>query len=330
MTTDPLNMIKFDFLYSKSLDCIRRALHRKSTEGPHPSDRYLLDLLGEKRETNLREYQLWAAIALELLGKAALAYHHPCFLVDPRGRDSILAAAGISSRPDGESINMEGIKTISATEVYKRLKDLIPEYDDSAFSLCLSTAANRNAELHTAASPLFCLEPDWEERYWSTCKIILSHIEHSLDEWLGEENAAKALQVIDEASKAREKRRSEVAIRISTAKQEFNKLNETSRRTIENGLHNIDLNTVRKKFTRTYARVWEVVCPSCENRSFVAGNETASSMMATTDVVDGEIIRVKDFGRVFAPQEFICIACDLRLSSGDEIRFADMYETHHE
>lgn len=334
MTTDPLNIIKFDFLYSKSSDCIKLALHRRSTESPHPGERGLRDLFGQEKAVNHTEYQLWASIAMELLGKAALAKQHPCFVVDPSGPDSMLAAAGLGSRLDGTSIRMDGIKTISATEVYRRLKGLIPGYNEDAQHFCLAIAASRNAELHTAASPTFHLEPrlgpDWEGKYWNTCKIILSHIEHSLDEWLGEENEAKASRVIEEASKAREKKLATVAVRVEMARQEYNKLNKTRRSEIENELNSIDLNTAPNRFTRTYEKVWEVICPSCENRSFMAGIETASSFMETTDVVDGKIIRVKESGRAFAPYEFICPTCDLKLSDTDEIRFAGMYKTYQD
>lgn len=334
MTMDPLNIIKFDFLYSKSSDCIKLALHRRSTESPHPGERGLRDLFGQEKAVNHTEYQLWASIAMELLGKAALAKQHPCFVADPRGPDSMLAAAGLGSRLDGTSIEMGRIKTISATEVYRRLKGLVPGYDEDAHDFCSAIAASRNAELHTAASPTFHLEPrlgpDWEGKYWNTCEIILSHIGYSFDNWLGEENAEEAIRVIDKTSKAREKKQGDVATRIAMARQEYDKLNETRRSEIENELNSIDLNTIHNRFTRTYEKVWEVICPSCESRSFMAGIETASSLMDTTEVVDGEIRRVKHFGRIFAPYEFVCPACDLKLSDTDEIRFANMYETYQE
>lgn len=334
MTIDPLEIIKFDFLYRKSSDSIKRALHRKSTEGPHWPDRTHLDIFGEAASVNTKEYQLWAAIALELLGKTALAKQHPCFVVDPRGPDSMLAAAGIGSRLDGTRIRMEGIKTISAAEVYQRLKGLVPRYDDDARNFCLAIAASRNAELHTAASPLFDLEPrlgpGWEETYWNTCKIILSHIGHSLGEWLGEENATEALRVIEEASKARKKKQGDIAVRIEMARREFNKHSKEHCTAVANRLKDIDLSTASRDFDDSSEKVWEVTCPACGNRSFMAGHETIHSIITTTNLVDGERRRVRDSGRVFAPSVFICAACDLKLTDSDEIRLADMYKTYQD
>ena len=330
MTENPLYAINSDLLYSKSSDCIKRALHRKGTEDSSKSADLDRALFSERPFVNHTEYQLWASIALELLGKAALAKHHPCLVVDPRRLDSMLAAAGIDSKADGTSIKMGEVRTLSAREVYKRLKSIIPEYDDDAYDLCITTAENRNAELHSAASPFSRMEPDWEERYWRACEIILRYIERTFVQWFGDTNAEEALRMIEEAKDTRSRKQEEVAIKVRGAKQDFDKLGDTERAEISIKIKNMDLRTVLKDFSKTYEMAWEVSCPSCESRSFMAGNETVSSFMETTVVVDGEFRRVKNFGRTFAPSEFICAACGLRLADSDEIRSARMFETHQE
>jgi hypothetical protein len=60
-------------LYAKSQVYIRRALRAQSS--------------GEAEE-----YQLWASLALELLGKAALAKVHPALIADPQHYQSLFAA----------------------------------------------------------------------------------------------------------------------------------------------------------------------------------------------------------------------------------------------
>lgn len=330
MTHDPINAINSDFLYSKSSDCIKRALHGRGTEDPSLSGDLGRRLFGERPSANLTEYQLWASIALELLGKAALARHHPCLVVDLRRQDSILAAVGISSRPNGESIKIEMIKTISAKEVYARLRAIIPDYDDDAYEICATTAEDRNAELHSAASPFSPMKPDWEERYWRACEIILNDIDRTFIQWFGGTNADEALQLIEEAKDARKRKQDEVAVKIDRARQNFSKLSDVDRIRIAEEIRGKDLRTILKDFSKTYEMAWEVSCPSCEGRSFMAGNETVSSIMEATDVIDGQIRRVKNFGRVFAPSEFICTTCGLKLADSDEIRSARMFETHQE
>ena len=60
---------------------------------------------------DLDEYQLWASLALELLGKAALAKIHPSLVVDPTHFKSLFAASGIIVSTD--------VKTINAATLYK-------------------------------------------------------------------------------------------------------------------------------------------------------------------------------------------------------------------
>lgn len=330
MTLNPLDTIKFDFLYNKSSDCIKRALHRRGTGDPSLSAGVGRRLFGEKPLENFTEYQLWASIALELLGKAALARHHPCLVVDPRSSESMLAAAGIDSKTGGKSIKMEEIRTLAATEVYKRLKFIVPGYDDDAYDLCVITAGGRNAELHSAASPFSRMDPSWEERYWHTSEIILGHIGRTFNQWFGQKNVNEALKVIQDAKDTRKKKQDKVAVKIERAKQKFKKFSREKRDRIANKIRDVDLPNVLKSFSKNYEKAWEVSCPSCGNRSFMVGKETVSSIMDSTDVVNGRIVRVKSFGKVFAPHEFICSACNLKLSDSDEIRSANMFETYKE
>lgn len=330
MTHNPLDTIKFDFLYNKSSDCITRALHRRGTGDPSLSADISRRLFGEKPLENLTEYQLWASIALELLGKAALAYHHPCLVVDTRSAESIFAAAGISSKADGTNIKIEEIRTLSASEVYKRLKSIVPSYNEDAYDLCITTAGGRNAELHSAASPFNRMKPDWEERYWRTSEIILDHIGRTFTQWFGQSNAKEALMVIEEAKDTRRKKQDEVAAKIERARQSFKEPKDFKRSQISEKIMDKDLQNVMKYFSKTYEMAWEVSCPSCENISFMAGKETVSSIMDSTELVDGKLRRVGNFCRVFAPHEFTCPSCNLKLADSDEIRSARMFETHRE
>ena len=57
---------------------------------------YVQRALSAKKNQDLDGYQLWAALSLELLGKAALASRHPSLIVNPQHPPSLLAAAGIN------------------------------------------------------------------------------------------------------------------------------------------------------------------------------------------------------------------------------------------
>jgi hypothetical protein len=90
------------------------ALTKESLLGK--SKAYILRAFRAKMAGDHDEYQLWASLALELLGKAALASIHPSLVVDPNHLDSMLAASGIHIGTD--------YKTIQAKTLYDRLRKL--------------------------------------------------------------------------------------------------------------------------------------------------------------------------------------------------------------
>lgn len=108
---DLLPALGSDQLYAKSQAYITRALHRKGS--------------GE-----LDEYQLWASLALELLGKAALSSIHPSLIVDPTHYPSLFAAARVNFTTD--------VKTIGAHTLFERLRHLSARFDERVRGFCNS------------------------------------------------------------------------------------------------------------------------------------------------------------------------------------------------
>ena len=111
-----------DALYGKAALYARRALEAKEVDAEDA-------------------YQLWATLALELLGKFALARVHPSLVVDPKNSNSMLEACGISTAT--------AVRTIDANEVFLRLKHVVPGFNSLAYNSCKDLADRRNAELHS-------------------------------------------------------------------------------------------------------------------------------------------------------------------------------------
>ena len=106
-------------------------------------------------------------MALELLGKSALAAIHPALIADPQNVDSIFAACG---HPISTTV-----KTIPAKTVFARLKHLDKKFDDKTEKFCNAMAERRNAELHSGEAPFAAFLPDaWVPKYWETCSTILA------------------------------------------------------------------------------------------------------------------------------------------------------------
>ena len=122
-----------DALFAKSIVFIKRALaHRDGNR--------------------LDEFQLWAALALELLGKSALAAIHPALIADPQNADSLFAACGhpISTTE----------KTITGKTVFARLRHLDKKFDNRTEDFCNAMAIRRNGELHSGTAPFAAFLPD--------------------------------------------------------------------------------------------------------------------------------------------------------------------------
>lgn len=143
------------------------------------------------------EYQLWASLALELLGKAALAKVHPALIADPSSKESLFAACGRPISPD--------VKSIGAKTLFDRLTFISKEFDARHQRFCDQMALRRNSELHSGEAPFTGMSEEvWEREYWGAIDVILRIQGLTLKEWVGAENASAPTKVIEAAEKALE------------------------------------------------------------------------------------------------------------------------------
>ena len=285
------------------------ALHTKSKV-------YMARALARKAAGDLDEYQLWASLALELLGKSALAHAHPSLVVDPTHWQSMFVAAGIKITTD--------VKTITAKTLFQRLTHLVPKFDAKVQDFCGAISERRNAELHSADLPFKAMRLEaWEARYWHACDTILGHMGSSLEQWLGAADAEAPRQVLDEAGRALE---AAVKLRVEAAKGSFEDLKKPERerlaREAETGLPE----QRAKLFANTSDAIWIDTCPACGCRGFMAGDQTGEDISKESD--DYAIWEVVD--REFVGEEFRCPSCDLTLAGNDEIDAAGLNYIHED
>lgn len=285
------------------------ALHAKSRV-------YIGRALARKGGGDLDEYQLWSSLALELLGKAALARKHPSLVVDPNHWQSMFVAAGINVTTD--------VKTITAKTLFERLVHLVPRFDKAVQKFCQDIAERRNAELHSADLPFKTMKLDaWEARYWHACDTILQQMGSSLEQWVGAADAAAPRQLLDEAAKAL---KAAVELRVQAAREQFDALKRAER---ERLAAEAELRLPRHQtslFRGTYDEIWPVDCPACGCRSFMAGEQIGEDISEEHD--EGTIWEIVN--RDFAGEEFKCPSCELSLSGSDEIEDAGLDYNHED
>lgn len=300
MPDDVFIAISGEALHSKSKVYIGRALARKGTG-------------------DIDEYQLWASLALELLGKAALARKHSSLVVDPTHWQSMFVAAGINVTTD--------VKTITAKTLFERLAHLVPRFDKTIQKFCQDMAERRNAELHSADLPFQTMRLDaWEARYWHACDTILHQMGYSLEQWLGAADAKAPRQLLDEAAKALD---SAVKLRVEAAKEQFEALKKAERERLAADAELREPQHQTGLFKGSYDEIWTARCPACKCRALMTGQQTSEDISEERN--EDAIWETVD--REFVGEEFRCPTCDLLLMGNDEIDAAGLnyiYEDQQE
>ncbi|MEM7068329.1 MAG: hypothetical protein AAF478_05535 [Pseudomonadota bacterium] len=290
MTDGITPALNADALYTKSQLYIRRALLRKTSD-------------------EMDEYQLWASLSLELLGKSSLSSHHPSLIADPQHFQSLFAAAGINASTD--------IKTITAKTLYERLQHLIRPFDDKLKHFCNQMANRRNAELHSGEAPFQAIRLEaWEAEFWYATDVILQDMGSTLEEWLGSDDASLPKEIL---TNARQAKTQSVILRVERTQEEFQKQKKSVRELAIQKSHQKSIIDYPRLFSLLSGVEWEVNCPSCTSKAYIAGIQIEEVVVDTTEdqYAIWEIVE-----RQYSGEQFHCPTCGLRLEGYDELQAA--------
>lgn len=246
---------------------------------------------------------LWAASALELLGKSALAKVSPLLVADPQdnGR-SLLIAANLSSEATR-------FKSIPAKALFSRCaRAFRPFNDDEAGRI----ASQRNDELHSAIAPFVGLDEDlWWERYWSQAVILIHAQDEDVSAFVGasreadvEAHLARNAENVQrrvEAMIGRARRRSEAAEQSEDSRLEIVAL-------VSRGGYAADFSS-------------SVDCPACGELGLLMGDDVLESEVEY-DVDEGGPLEYLTVG----VDAFECEGCGLRLHGYEYIVAAQLPE----
>jgi hypothetical protein len=277
---------------------------------------YIGRALTAKAAGSMGEYQLWASLALELVGKATLAKIHPCLVADPQSYAWLFAAAGMNISTD--------IKTIIAKTLFERLTHVSKRFDEKTKEFCTNMSLKRNAELHSGEVPFEgAVAASWEGRYWHTAEIILEASNSSIESWLGADKAKAPKELLAEYTHATEEA---AKVRVETAAEAFADHPKKERKAAHVRAAAIDIWNMRRSFKLSADDIWETECPACKSRSFLAGvkyDEEVSEEDA--DDPYKELVDVS-----YVAEEFLCPFCNLRLDSREAIEAVGLNVDHVE
>jgi hypothetical protein len=278
---------------------------------------YIQKALSRKDDGDLDEYQLWASLALELLGKSVLAQIHPSLIADPTHFESLFAASGINISTD--------LKTIGAHTLFKRLQHLVPKFDDKMKTFCNAISQRRNAELHSGETPFRAMRTDaWEAQYWHSAQVILGMKQSSLDDWLGASMAKKPKAFLKHVAEARKQA---VLVRLQRARDAFATLKKKDRDRLIFEAASRQAYHYRDLFTVLTDGQWEAECPACGGKAFIAGIKIEEEVTDTYTDEDGAWESVE---RTLSAEQFHCPVCDLFLDGAEEIEASGLDGEHVE
>ncbi|WP_433019939.1 hypothetical protein [Kribbella sp. CA-294648] len=257
------------------------------------------------------ERSFWAAAALELLGKAALAKISPLLIADPKeDGKNILIAAGVL-KGGGRFVS------VSAATVFRRCARAFFPFDDDG---AIRIANGRNEYMHGPGSGLTPLpEEQWWAQYWSLATTLVDAQDRKLVDLIGQSRVQIVESYLALNAKNIESRTQSL---IARAKQRFDFEREGS----APAKVQADWAKIMKADSQLPYKA-EQQCPACGSVGFIEGDETVDVEFDYDNRDDDGAL----LARVTVPSErFSCPACRLVLDSFPLIEQAglpDYFET---
>lgn len=254
------------------------------------AERYIQQAHG--LDTDEWDYALWSSLSLELLARAALSNVHPALLAEPDKLGSNLVSA-LGFEPIEKKF---APKSITVTEVFRRLTALLPAFQAEHESFGIQHTGRRNSELHSGEVAFDGVKgASWQPRFYQTCKVLLASMGMTLEEFVGADEAKAAEALIaaaaDESAKA-------VHGDVEAHRKVWEGKEKEERATLG-----------------AQAEVWasrqaghRVICPACTSPALVFGGPVA----AATRKLDDDIITER---QEYLPTHFECVACGLKINN---------------
>ncbi len=253
------------------------------------------------------EEALWASLTLEFLGRAALANVSPALLAETGERNWQNLYHSLGFTPTESKYSP---KSITATELFRRLAAIIPDFTQEVENFCILHTGRRNAELHSGEAAFDGVPNSaWSPRFYRACEVLLTSLGETLETLVGKEEAEAARKLVaaaaDETAKA-------ARGDVEAHKKVWLGKKDEDRAALSSS-----------------AKVWatrqlghRVKCPACNSFALVQGEPVGPTH---TKLDHDEITETQEY----LPTHFECVACGLKipgLSKLNAIGLGDRYK----
>ncbi len=168
----------------------------------------------------------------------------------------------------------------------------------------------RNAELHSGEAAFHALSTgNWQSEHFSLIKTLLGHLGRTMEDYLGDEIATRASQMLQEKT---EETKKSVNQKIGIHRGIARKLEAS-----DLADKRVQAELRIRNALETSQLVKECFCPACESKAIIDGQITDSGAPRLSE---GEII----VERRVLPSRFRCFVCDLRLPNFTEMNIANL------
>lgn len=266
--------------------------------------------MDDEEERSFDEQALWASLALELLGKSALAKISPLLIAEPTEEGkNILAAVGI-----GEGAGK--FTTVSASTVFKRCRGAFPTFN-LAHATEISSA--RNEYLHGVGIGFGGSPPDkWWSKFWSSASTLITGQDRTIDELVGFNREKIVDDYLKQNQQYMEERYESL---IHRARQRF-------------------LQKGRGDLPEKVQKVWKTggqlalglnysdmaTCPACESTGLLEAEEVQNER--SDGYFDSRTGEYESWGAADAlPDHFSCAQCQLTLNELALLELAGLDES---
>ena len=200
-------------------------------------------------------------------------------------------------------------KSIAITEVLSRLGTILPEFAKELENFCVIHTGNRNSELHSGDTPFDGVKSSsWLPSFYRSCDILIASTDGTLEELLGDEQAAAARKQIVAAKDVAAKAvagivKAHETVWAGKTGKERDKL--TAQATVW--------------ATRHDGHVGE--CPACKAKALMLGEPIA----APKKTIENDLITET---QLFLPSRFECVACGMKISGLSQLSACGLGDTY--
>ncbi|MET7574965.1 hypothetical protein ABZT04_41860 [Streptomyces sp. NPDC005492] len=259
------------------------------------------------------EQALWAALALELLAKAALARVSPLLIAEPNEEGTnLLIASGLVK---GEA----RFTSVRAKTLMARCHKAFKPFDQAE---AMKIINGRNEYLHSSGTGFMSIPShSWWPRYWAQAAVLVTALDRDMEELVGSLREIEVTKHLERNAKNIEQRTEALIERAKQRRQQWLDGSLPAKVAAEW--------KTAQYLSATMSHSEAATCPACESTGLLEGEEVVEEEInyPTSGYTDDGDTYYLDDGSVsltISADHFSCAGCQLVLNSYELIRQAGL------